>query len=472
MTDPQVQREAGWGADASDVGVKPLPLPLSVQQQQLQLARKQQLVQAMMNQQLQDKGGTQMAGNIAIKKSPFEALSQALSAGILANKQKELDERGTKIGEDYNALGQREMQQYMDTANGTPGDPRTFLPEDQSGPQDKGTPKDPQRALTEGLMAQNADVRAVMIAKQKQQDAMQKMMAEKAMGAGTPDSVIKAAQQGTIGTLAPKKELVFQSPNSVARDKDTGEVAPALPQGQRMELRKDSRGGDIVFNPTTGNAEMLDKAPKITNINAGTDQGKAELYKKTADAVVTDGQLVKKAKASNTVLDRMEQDSKSMFDGTAAGKVAFVSNLAATMGVPVDREKLANTQSFDSQATQIWQDIIAKQGGNKGVTAQEAEEIRKQVPQLINSPEGRAKLLANMRSQNNSLMAQYNDDIAAQQTAYAKDPQMQAFLQAQKEAALGKGWQPQQAGMPAAPQQQVTPTTPMSASEYLKQNRR
>lgn len=71
-----------------------------------------------------------------------------------------------------------------------------------------------------------------------------------------------------------------------------------------------------------------------------------------------------------------------------------LSSLAKTAGVRVDANTLANSEAYNSVATEAAQRLISQFGGNKGVTASEAEQIKQIVPQLQASPQARKQLTA------------------------------------------------------------------------------
>jgi hypothetical protein len=359
MADMSVQSKAGWGADAQDVGVKPLPLPLTVQQQQLQLARKQQLVQALMGQQLQDKGGTQMAGRIAVKKSPFEALSQALSAGLLANKQKELDDKGMKIGEDYNALGRQEMQKYLDTANGYQMRGNDSLPTGQSGPvvpQDsedfvpgKWIDGDPMRAMTEGLMAQNADVRAIMAEKQKQWDLMNRMMREKGMEGLSNQGKVQAANTGTLqGALVKAEPYEQLDPDKILMQ--NGQVVPKGTLPQFTQTRGANGSIEQVSPQTNSNKNVGMQNSNTNNANfvmeSTAAKNTADLQKSAID------EARKQIKESTASLSANRQAQAALANGAMTGVLQpqrlAAASLAQQLNPNLSAKELAATGALST----------------------------------------------------------------------------------------------------------------------------
>ena len=55
-------------------------------------------------------------------------------------------------------------------------------------------------------------------------------------------------------------------------------------------------------------------------------------------------------------------------------------------------KQLANSENFNSVATEVWQNIISQLGGNRNVTAPEAERIAQIIPRLKDSPDARREL--------------------------------------------------------------------------------
>ena len=468
-------RIEGWNTDtptASEAGVKAQTLPLSTQQQQMQLARKQQLVQAMLGQQLQDKGGTQMAGNIAIRKSPFEALSQALAAGMLSHKQKKLDERGAEIAEEYNALGQAEMQKYLDTANGRAAQ---TLPEGMSGPPSPAIPGDPKRALTEGLMAQHADVRAAMIAKQKEEALMQRMMAEKAAANSTKDSTVKAAQGGGVGAYqaaAPEQQELA----GIIFDKESGKPSASLPPDAQFRQGYDARGNLVQTQPQTGKMDGVIKAPTINN-NMRVDQHvEKEFDKKVGTGAAEDVLALGKAsRQAETTLQGISEARAAMQSGIDSGIAApFVDTLgraAAASGLPVDAKKLANNAAYRATiASELAQYLTTQGGGGRGTTDKDMEILKQKYWKLEQTPEGQAQIMDLLERKARRNQQDFRTSVARVREI---NPTAAQYL----DLGLPAGPEQAQPGVPAAPRQPgvpapQAPAAPMSASEYLKQNRR
>ena len=102
-----------------------------------------------------------------------------------------------------------------------------------------------------------------------------------------------------------------------------------------------------------------------------------------------------------------------------------LQNLAQTLGVKVDPNKLANTETYNSLITDLWQRSVSQYGGNRGVTAAEAEQIKKLTPLATSSPQAREQLFALGRSGAQRRIQAYkqaNDSFA--KAAAADDPRL------------------------------------------------
>jgi hypothetical protein len=461
MAEMNVQRTAGWGVD--EAPGKPLSLPLSVQQQQLQLARKQQLVQAMMGQQLQDKGATQMAGNIAIKKSPFEALSQALSAGLLANKQKELDTKGQKIGEDYNALGQREAMEadelerggkeltpavpgreavYEAPADLTPGveqmEPKLLSEAVAAKPTTYSNP-DAKAALAKRLMAQHPDVRAIGIAQQKAQEARRLMQERRGMEGLTDQEAVKFMQDPTSLAQAKGKSPVQAVPaGSTMLGADGKPIAPLGPEARRTQFT-DAKGDMYEFNPVDGSVRKLDNMAKNNiNINTAEKQGAVEAFKLDAKTVDESLKNVKDSIAAQRNINTMAQNDRGqIISGTLSEERTSLARAFGTLGMSIPEETLANTEAFKRAATQAWQDCVKKYGGNRGLTQLEAAELKNLGPQGWMSPRGRQLMYKAATTYHQQVQDNFRNTVKSYQKVYAGDPAMQAHFGAVEQDAFG-----------------------------------
>jgi hypothetical protein len=152
----------------------------------------------------------------------------------------------------------------------------------------------------------------------------------------------------------------------------------------------------------TGKLEVVDKTPKITtNVNSnsimkGPPAGAEEGFKLAARTVDDLGNKARSAQKVQEQLQTMKKlEASGVFSNKTTGVQTFMTNIAQAIGVKLPPEKikqLANTESFNSVATQMWQDIISQLGGNRNVTAPEAARIEEITPRLANSPEARAEL--------------------------------------------------------------------------------
>lgn len=156
----------------------------------------------------------------------------------------------------------------------------------------------------------------------------------------------------------------------------------------------------------TGKLEAIDKSNKINIHNAldagqkGVNAGAEAIWKEASKSVA---ELADRARSSRNMGDSIKRmrvlDDKGIYSGAGAGFKTFATNMAdsigSMLGIPITdkmREALSNSQTFNSVGIEAWQQLVGQMGGNRGVTAQEAEKIRSIVPQLRHSADARKQM--------------------------------------------------------------------------------
>ena len=159
--------------------------------------------------------------------------------------------------------------------------------------------------------------------------------------------------------------------------------------------------GDLYQNEQgTGKLIKLDNAPKVTVggsqiVNAGQKEGMGAYWKNAANTVDALGQQAQSAQNNlNSLAELKNLHEKGVFSNAPSGIQSFAANLGQAFGIPVDEAKLANTETYNAGITDLWQGLVSKYGGNRGVTKEEAEEIKKMLPLASSSPKAREQIFS------------------------------------------------------------------------------
>ena len=191
-------------------------------------------------------------------------------------------------------------------------------------------------------------------------------------------------------------------------------------------------GNDMYQNETgTGKILKLDNAPNVTVggtsvVNAGQNAGMKAYWENAAKTVDTLGQQAQSAQNNlNSLAELKNLHDKGLFSNAPSGIQSFAANLGQAFGLPVDQAKLANTETYNAGITDLWQGLVSKYGGNRGVTKEEAEEIKRMLPLASSSPQAREQIFQVLGNVANRQINQYHS--ANQRFAKAvkmDDPEM------------------------------------------------
>lgn len=166
-------------------------------------------------------------------------------------------------------------------------------------------------------------------------------------------------------------------------------------------------GGAIVqANNDSGKLDQVVGRPPVTNVNtnvnvAGQKAGFEEWAKGAAKTV---GELSESARSSNRVLGQLNQleelSNSGTFGGPTANPVVWLGQLANAAGVPISKDtqaKLQNSETFGNTAAELWLASMNANGGSRGLVKEESERIAKNLPSLLQTPEGRKQVITVMR---------------------------------------------------------------------------
>jgi hypothetical protein len=104
-------------------------------------------------------------------------------------------------------------------------------------------------------------------------------------------------------------------------------------------------------------------------------------------------QLAGSQKAVEVISNMEELDKSGIFTNKTAGFVTAVTNLAQNLGLKVDAEKLANTETYQGEVARLWLALMETvTGGARGLTEAETKELKAAVPNIKQSPLARQKI--------------------------------------------------------------------------------
>lgn len=163
--------------------------------------------------------------------------------------------------------------------------------------------------------------------------------------------------------------------------------------------------GDLFQNEQhSGKLFKLDNAPKVTvNANA-TNQAEGSFAKGLGEDTAKAIQGARDAGARGQKLtlfaDKLEAlDKEGVFSGPTANVQVFTTNLANTLGIPVDEQKLATSEAYSSGILRQVAEMMTASGGvGRSFSDADRDAYLKQFPQLIQSPQGRQRIIAEMRA--------------------------------------------------------------------------
>lgn len=410
------------------------------------LKRRRALLDAMTQQNMQSQ--IQGGGNYGLG----QALAKIGTAWTLKNKAGKLEEESSANREAYNKGLGGEVDKYLTTRQG--GQVNLPGPTEDGSPLTGQMPGDPRAAIVAAMTSRFPEMQGLgkmelaNLGKQEQ-ETFGNPVTERG-----PDGKLVSVQYGNKGTRRPVQGAVpFEKPMVVNEQL----VDPATPPGTDFRTtynQPESINGDLYQREARpgGPLKKLDNAPKVSVGVGGPviHAGQKKISEAWATKATEDVQaMAESARGSVKLLSQLNQLEQSGRAGVLSGPTAtpamFLSGLAKSLGVPINEAQLANSQTFDAAATAAWQDMIKQAGGNRGVVKEEAQRIMVMVPQLVQSPQGRAQITAYLRQ---AAQENIKDAQTAQkqlgEALYTDDPRKFTF-------GLSEAQIPRTAPLPAAP---------------------
>lgn len=321
------------------------------------------------------------------------------------------------MGHSANMAGQKSMEDMRNLSQMMEGDKQAGLAQFN---EEYGA--DPNTAIF-NLMAARSPV-------------LQAMGKTLSKGIVQPKDLIKAAtnesilaSRGNPAGLAPKLELKTVDPGKPFIDQGGNIVNPtsvqpgAAPSYQKVD-------GDLYGVTATG-MDQINKAPRTnvsnTVVNGPQNQGLSEVFKKGVQLTSELGEQARGAVETLHSLDNLANlDKQGIFSNLTSKPSAFLANIAQAVGAPLPQEvidKLSNTSAYNSEVTNVWQKWISQIGTNKGLTKEEAMELKDALPLAAHSPEARAKIIELMRRAATRTIENHRNAVDAYTQSYrSQDP--------------------------------------------------
>lgn len=414
---------------------------------QAAMLRRRQVAQALLAQSAQPLQGQMVSGHY-VPPSKLQGLAQLLSGLAGGKMEKDLDAKEQELSKGKKAALEKGLADYVDLRMGSPDQPMgPPTLEGEFGLQ-PGTKANPRLAAIRAVASQMPELRQLgmmdlqALGKQEQETF------------GTTPIRTQDGRTVVLGNRGGLKEVPVKLPEEfiTVGDRVLPKSNPTAPVADFSKTFTELKyiDGDLYQKSSDGKWNKLDNAPKVNVGAPRINLGQRKIVESWAKAAVdTVNDLATSARGSVKLLGTLNQLEASAKAGVQGGPLApagvWIAGLAEQLNVPVDKAKLANSQTFDAAAISAWQDMIAAAGGNRGVVKEEAARIAQMVPQLTQSPQGRAQITAFLRQ---AAQQQITDAQTAQKeladALNADNPALFTF-------GLSGAQLPRTGGLPAAP---------------------
>ena len=288
-----------------------------------------------------------------------------------------------------------EADNYLDASQGRPG---SAPPGDGVGPTDPGQVANPRAAVIQAMTSRLPEMQALGKSAFGQLGAQEKPNYMNIDGTLVEVPKTSGGQGRNAGNFAkPEKP----------GDKFGPMVTIKGPDGKPVMGQWNEKDGQ--FHPKGAGGQTI-------NVSATNAAQKAGLGEWSTIAAKTVGELSANARSAVNLLGQLTQAEKLSQAGTFGGPTAqtavWLGQLARGAGIPMSKEtssKLQNSETFGNTAAELWLQTMNSNGGSRGLVKEESERIAANLPSLIQTPEGRAQMVAVMRQK-----AQQNIEDAQQ----------------------------------------------------------
>jgi len=387
------------------------------------LAQRQRIADAMLNGSLSPLEA-QSVGGMAAPISPLSVLAKMLQGYGASKERDKIKTDKSDLATRYQEALTSGMDQYQKTSEGYSAPSMALQPGADGVPQQVQIPGDPRKAVMDALASGHPILQKL---------AMEQLTAQQKGGITAKDllpyaepSAIPGMVGGNVGGFKPKRDIKTLGEQFWDVSGEKPSVVGGVQYAQPATI-----GGDLYQAQTgTGKITKLDNAPKITTnvgvspIIQGQKAGMTEYFKGAAAQVQALGERARGATDLKQTLSEMQNlDAQGIFSNATSGPATFLSNLGQVAGVKVDPTKLGNTEAYNALSIDLWQGLVSKFGGNRGVTAQEATEIKRMLPLASSSPQARKTLFGLLNNVADRQITQYkNANASFAKAALSEDP--------------------------------------------------
>lgn len=205
---------------------------------------------------------------------------------------------------------------------------------------------------------------------------------------------------------------------SMVRVFDDGTVKPlgnfAKPKDQWSEpftmTGVDGKPLLVKRNLATNEVDVVDKAPKVSahaSANAKTFAGQGEtefakaLGKDVAGEFKEARENAKQAYKAKSFVGQMQKlEESGIFSGPTANIATTLGAVGQTLGLPVDEQKLANSQAFQQQFAAQVANVLTMGGGiGRSMTDADRKAFEQSLPTMLMTPQGRQQVYQMLNGQ-------------------------------------------------------------------------
>lgn len=435
------------------------------------IARRRELLNAMMARS-QAPLESQVAGGMVVPTSSASVMAKLLEGQLAAKQGGQLDAEESGLNQQLAQATRQGMENFYQTQQGRPIQAVGGMPAGQ-------VPANPRKAILDAL-GSNLPKVAELGASELEAEQKGRLTQKDLSGMATPTSVLANPMQNPfLPGWIPKVNMQSIPSGSVPFDEGgnvftpgqgagTGAGFPAPLGGPRVQGLSGRPGYDIVedakgnlYQQTATGLDPLNKAPNISNTANILPTPERRLLgnisdvisKQLSDAFATKQQAEKTLVSMNRLA---ALDEAGAYSGPAANVATVLNSFANELGLPVDTERLANSEEYGSVlASNIAQYLVAGAGVGRSLSEGDRQALEKQFPRLVSSPEGRKQIIGMLKS-----AAQQNIDYANQAQANLE--------QKYPEEAMMWSIMPSGQSFPVTPTATTTPGAVPTLAEYLQ----
>lgn len=258
-----------------------------------------------------------------------------------------------------------------------------------------------QALLAKHMMNQNTEEARTLAARYANAGTADEKFGHTPVKMKGPDGELRDVLVGDRGTIKPIEGFgpaVKQEATAGGQlyDPYAGKATTWL--GEKFGPTQTVNGEAVQFDTRSNKAHQVANRPADVKVNAspvvmGQRAGLSEYFKNAAGQVDALGKVAESSQGLLSSLGTLrELHQAGINSNITSGMATTLANLAQSAGIKVDPAQLANTETYNSLITDLWQRNVAQFGGNRGVTKDEAEEIKKLTPLASTSPRAREQL--------------------------------------------------------------------------------